>query len=116
MSGYRSQLELRNAGPGPWKYATKPPDFLNARQTDYRSEIYANGMFVYGPLYPGLILNTVFSAAILWAIFLGPDILLRTLRRRANRCANCGYNLDGLPVAAAPTCPECGHNLASTVA
>lgn len=80
------------------------------------SESQLEGVLPYSPLYPGFVLNTVFYAAVLWAISLGRAALLRTLRRRANRCPNCGYNLKGLPADTSPKCPECGHTNTITAA
>jgi len=71
----------------------------------------AYGMFVprvipLSPRWPGLLLDTAFYAAILWTAFVGRSALVRTLRRRAGRCAVCGYDLRGLQPGV--KCPECG--------
>ena len=62
------------------------------------------------PIWPGFAINTLFYAAILWALFAAP-FGLRGLRKRRRikrgSCPNCAYDLRGR----APTsdvCPECG--------
>lgn len=56
------------------------------------------------PIYRGLLLNTIFYAA-LWAValVLVPS-LIRWLRARNGGCPSCGYDTTGLS-----TCPECGN-------
>ncbi len=57
------------------------------------------------PLWRGFAINTVFYAAILWLLTLGPSAARRTIRRRRGHCLNCGYDLRGDFSAG---CPECG--------
>lgn len=56
------------------------------------------------PIWPGLLANTLFYAALTLALLAGLRVV-RTRRRRARgRCVACGYELDeGVGV-----CPECG--------
>lgn len=59
----------------------------------------------FGPLWPGFLLNTLFYAAILAALFFASGRIRRTLRRRRGRCVTCNYDRRGTPDA---PCPECG--------
>ena len=56
-------------------------------------------------LWPGFAINTVFYAAILWLLTLGPFTVRRIIHRRQGRCIKCGYDLRG---AEHKACPECG--------
>lgn len=57
------------------------------------------------PLWPGLAANTGVYATC-WAALLGLVATIFVLLRNPGRCTACGYDLQGLPVAAC--CPECG--------
>jgi hypothetical protein len=59
------------------------------------------------PLWPGFAINTVFYAAILWALFAAPFALRRRRRIKRGLCRHCGYDLRGR-AADAHFCPECG--------
>jgi hypothetical protein len=57
----------------------------------------------YRPLWMNLVMNTVFYAFMLWAIFAFP-VTFRRRRRIARRlCPACAY-----PVGVSPVCTECG--------
>ena len=56
------------------------------------------------PIWPGFAVNTVFYAALLWLLTLGPFTARRIIRHRRGLCIQCGYDLRGSP----DTCPECG--------
>jgi hypothetical protein len=58
-----------------------------------------------GPVWSGLLLNTAFYGAMLYAVVSIPHSLAGLRRRLTNRCHPCGYRLDGLT---ADACPECG--------
>ncbi len=51
----------------------------------------------------GFGFNTLFYAALLWLLFLGPFTLRRHLRARRGLCPACAY-----PVGEASVCSECG--------
>ena len=57
------------------------------------------------PLWPGFAINTIFYAAILWFLTLGPGTARRMIRRKRRHCIKCGYDLSG---AEHEACPECG--------
>ncbi len=57
------------------------------------------------PIWPGFAINTIFYAAILWLLTLGPFNARRFIRRKRGLCINCGYDLRG---AEHEVCPECG--------
>ena len=57
------------------------------------------------PIWPGFTINTIFYAAILWLLALGPFTVRRMIRRRRGHCIKCGYDLRG---AEHEVCPECG--------
>ncbi len=56
-------------------------------------------------LWPGFAINTLFYAAILWLLILGPFTARRMIRRKRGQCSKCGYDLRG---AEHEVCPECG--------
>ncbi len=62
-------------------------------------------LFPIGVIEPGFAINTVFYAAILWLLTLGPFTARRMIRRKRGRCIKCGYDLRGAEHA---VCPECG--------
>ena len=59
------------------------------------------------PIWPGFAINTVFYAAILWLLTLGPFTARRIIRRKRGHCIKCGYDLRG---HSGGGCPECGWN------
>jgi len=59
----------------------------------------------YSPIWPGLLANTAIYGSAWWAMLFGPGMLIRWRRRRAGRCAKCGYDLRG---SASDACPACG--------
>jgi hypothetical protein len=58
------------------------------------------------PISPGFAVNTIFYAAILWLLILGPFVLRRFLRAKRHLCPWCAY-----PVGESVACTECGKPL-----
>ena len=56
-------------------------------------------------IWPGFAINTIFYAAILWLLTLGPFTARRMIRRKRGHCIKCGYDLRG---DVSSGCPECG--------
>ncbi len=63
----------------------------------------------YRPIWTGFAINTIFYAAILWILSLGPFTARRMIRRKRGHCINCGYDLSH---AEHDACPECGVKVA----
>ena len=61
-----------------------------------------------GPLWTGIVINTVFYAVLLWGLAIGPGRIRGLIRRRRGLCERCAYDLRGADHAA---CPECGTEL-----
>ncbi len=61
----------------------------------------------FRPIWPGFAFDTIFYAAILWPLIIGPFALRRLIRRRRGLCPACGYDLRH---GAHEVCPECGVN------
>lgn len=55
------------------------------------------------PAWPGLAVNMLVYAGVCWVVVFAPGEARRWRRRRAGRCAACGYDTRGLA-----SCPECG--------
>jgi hypothetical protein len=58
------------------------------------------------PIWPGMIINTVFYAVLVLAMMLGFSSARRSIRRRHSRCVRCGYRL----TVSQGVCPECGQS------
>jgi hypothetical protein len=56
-------------------------------------------------IWPGILINSIFYAALWMMTLIAPGMLRRRWRRRCGRCAACGYDLRGQIEA---RCPECG--------
>ncbi len=65
----------------------------------------------FGPLWSGLVINTLTFATILWLPF-ASFAARRLVRKRRGRCVRCGYDLCATP--ACDPCPECGANMSAT--
>lgn len=57
------------------------------------------------PLWRGFLVDTLFYAAIWWAVFTGFAQARRGIRSGRGRCMRCGYRLQ----SAERGCSECGH-------
>ncbi len=80
---------------------------------DYLTNIYIWGRpdrdevwFPIGVIWPGVVINTLFYAAILWILIRGPFVLRRYLRKKRGLCSACGY-----PRGKSSVCSECGAQL-----
>ena len=60
---------------------------------------------LFEPLWPGFAINTIFYAAILYALFAVPGAVRRRVRIKRGQCASCGYSLCD---NTSDKCPECG--------
>lgn len=60
--------------------------------------------------WPGVLINSVFFAALWGTILFAPVLASVYHRRRRGLCRKCGYDLRGTPHLA--ICPECGRNVA----
>jgi hypothetical protein len=60
----------------------------------------------YGPLWPGLLLNTASYAAGAWLLIALPGTIRHRRRVRHNLCPHCAY-----PIGTSPVCTECGRPL-----
>ena len=58
------------------------------------------------PIWPGLTVNTMFYAAVLWLLIPGRSALRRFIRVKRGLCVKCGYQLSESAV-----CSECGKEL-----
>ncbi len=65
-------------------------------------------LFPWRPEWPGFAINTLFSAAILWLLFIAPFALRRHRRIARGVCPKCAY-----PMGDNPVCTECGSPLPS---
>ncbi len=59
--------------------------------------------WVLRPIWPGLIVNTLFYATVLWLLICGPFVLRRFIRVRRGLCPACAY-----PRGESDVCSECG--------
>jgi hypothetical protein len=59
----------------------------------------------YLPIWKGIAINTAIYALAWHTLLFSSRAFVRRRRRRAGRCARCGYDLVGVP---RPLCPECG--------
>ena len=57
----------------------------------------------YGPIWIGLVINTIFYAAVAWLVLRGPSEIRRRIRQYRGRCQACGY-----PIGLSSVCTECG--------
>ncbi len=62
------------------------------------------------PIWPGIAVNTLFYATLLWLLLLGRFALRRFLRVRRGLCPTCAY-----PIGESSVCTECGEPLPTRV-
>ena len=65
-----------------------------------------------GPAWPGILVNTLFYAALLWLFVTGLRTVRRFLRFHRRRCIHCAYDLRG---SRHERCPECGGGIGTVV-
>jgi|GEM_PF-2151339 len=58
------------------------------------------------PIWPAFVINSLLYAGLTWSAASMLRVAHRRSRLRRNLCPICAY-----PIAASPTCPECGHSL-----
>ncbi len=68
------------------------------------------GLMPLRPVWPGSAVNTLFYAALLWPLILGPFALRRLVRQRRGLCPKCAY-----PMGESAMCSECGRVLPKRV-
>ena len=62
------------------------------------------------PIWPGLAVNTLSYAALLWLLLFAPSTFRRHVRARRGLCPACGY-----PVGESAVCSECGRATAGAM-
>ncbi len=85
-----------------WAVAVMEPDEMRWL---FPSVDYKQRLIPVRPILGGFLINTLFYAAILWLLALGPFTARRMIRRNRGLCINCGYDLRG---DLSSGCPECG--------
>ena len=98
---------------------TTTPELRNVKQVTLPNALMRTNNFTndpsraipFEPIWPGLAINTVFYAAILWGLLATCLALRRLWRIGSGLCPKCAYDLRGSKDASA--CPECGSIVAS---
>jgi hypothetical protein len=60
------------------------------------------------PIWPGFAINSIFYAALLWALWFAPGKIRRMLRIRRDCCPTCSYKI---APGVGEKCSECGAEL-----
>ncbi len=85
---------------------------LQPRPPDEREGWYFNHsdqrdiVLPFHPIWSGVIINTLFYAALIWGVVSGPGAARQAFRKYHSRCPACAY-----PIGTSATCTECGHQL-----
>jgi hypothetical protein len=66
------------------------------------------------PVLPGFLLNSAIHGCLACLVAITCTMIRRAYRRRCGRCADCGYDLRGIPASADRVCPECGRPASSS--
>ncbi len=77
----------------------------NAKANPHYSSLPTGRIFVYRPIWWGLIINIMFYAVLLYAIATGWRYSRRYVRHKRGHCIKCGYDLLS---DSRRGCPECG--------
>ena len=85
------------------------PDSLRSKPlfVDVEDELFNRPIVPLRPIWPGFAINTIFYAAIIWLVTLGPLTVRRLIRRKRGLCIKCGYDLRGTS-GGGGVCSECG--------
>ena len=91
-------------------YVEAPPTFsygivLPNQPIPSQRTFHKHRVLPFAPLWPGLVINTLFYAGLLWLLIPGPFVLRRIIRNKRGLCVKCAYDLRG---AEHEACPECG--------
>ncbi len=78
------------------------------RQGFFVPHVQSIHIYPLTPIPLGFAANTLFYAALLFALFLASRTLRRHLRRRRGLCLKCAY-----PIGTSPVCTECGTPISS---
>ncbi len=89
-----------------WPLLALTSEWLVERGWEDTAIRYGDEVLPLAPIWPGFVINTLFYAAILWLLTLGPFTARRLIRRKRGRCIKCGYDLRGTEHE---VCPECGQ-------
>lgn len=87
----------------PKTHGLYPRGGLNQRVGSF---IRTESWFVYHPIWPGLLINTIVWSLPFLLIFAAASSLRRRSRRRRGLCPHCAYDLRATPPS--HPCPECG--------
>lgn len=81
------------------------PDSLRSQPLfeEIEEEWFNRPIIPLHPIWPNFLINTIFYAAILWLLTLGPLAARRFIRNKRGLCIICGYDLRG---ASGGVCPE----------
>ena len=106
---YAESYERRNTLT--WSGGIRAPRILSPRSMQQLGVFTHPRPLPLRPTWPGFAINTVFYAAILWLLTLGPFTARRIIRCKRGLCINCGYDLPGASGGGGGgggVCPECG--------
>ena len=74
----------------------------------FTNDYFGGGLLPLRPIFPGVIINTLFYAAIWFGVFFGVAALRRFIRKKRGRCVKCSYDLRSGFAGEERGCPECG--------
>ena len=83
------------------RHAVALPELISARRRPPHLDFLPIGI-----VWPGFAVNTIFAAALLYAVFIATTSLRRAMRLRGGKCPQCRY-----PMGSHEACTECGSPL-----